>query len=147
MAVSRSTLSDDEGCFVFALLPPGTYRVTVVKIGYSQAALASVEISVTESIRLSIPMKLAGLAQCIEVHGNASDLQSDSVALGRVVDAHMLEIHRLCSGNPQNGPIFANALGKPIGVISSVSSNPRVGQLAVKLIFLSGSYEENAGCV
>ena len=40
MAASRSTVSDEEGRFVFTLLPPGTYQVTVQKDGYSQAKSA-----------------------------------------------------------------------------------------------------------
>ena len=36
MAVSRSTMSDDEGQFTLALLPPGSYQLAVAKEGYSQ---------------------------------------------------------------------------------------------------------------
>jgi hypothetical protein len=35
--------------------------------------------------------------------------------------AERLEIHRLRSGNPQTGPIFANALGKPLALGSAVN--------------------------
>jgi hypothetical protein len=40
MATSRSTVSDEEGRFVFTLLPPGIYQVTVQKDGYWQVATA-----------------------------------------------------------------------------------------------------------
>ena len=40
MAASRSTVSDEEGRFVFTLLPPGIYQVIVQKEGYSQAKSA-----------------------------------------------------------------------------------------------------------
>ena len=51
MAVSRSPLSDDEGRFVFSLLPPGKYQLTALKGGYSQAQ-STLTVSVTESTRL-----------------------------------------------------------------------------------------------
>jgi len=35
--------------------------------------------------------------------------------------AERLEMHRLRSGNPQSGPIFANALGKPLALGSMVN--------------------------
>src|SRR6266568_9365666 len=35
--------------------------------------------------------------------------------------AERLEIHRLRSGNPQSGPIFANALGRPLALTSVVN--------------------------
>src|SRR5580704_11530214 len=70
MAVSRSTLSDDEGNFVLPLLPPGTYQVTAAKSNYSQAQPVSARVSVTESIRVSIAMKVAGISENIEVQAN-----------------------------------------------------------------------------
>jgi integrase len=35
--------------------------------------------------------------------------------------AERLELHRLRCGNPQTGPIFANALGKPLAIVSLTS--------------------------
>ena len=35
--------------------------------------------------------------------------------------AERLEMHRLGSGNPQSGPVFANALGKPLALGSVVN--------------------------
>src|SRR5215469_12263737 len=89
MAASRSTVSDEEGRFLFTLLPPGIYQVTVQKKGYSQAKSA-VSVSVTETARLSIPMKIAGLTQSIEVQADVSGVQTDSGALGRVVGGDMV---------------------------------------------------------
>src|SRR5215472_1839019 len=88
-AVSRSTLCDDEGSFVLTLLPPGTYQLTVRKGGYSQEQ-SSVDIAVTESIRLSISLRIAGTAQTIVVRTSTSQVQTDSAALRRVVDGDMV---------------------------------------------------------
>ena len=74
-AARRSTVSDEEGRFVFTLLAPGIYQVTVQKEGYSQAQ-SSVTVSVTETARLSIPLKIAGLAQSVEVHANVSGVSA-----------------------------------------------------------------------
>src|SRR5664279_2036088 len=84
MAVSRSTISDEEGRFVLPLLPPGTYQLTVAKDAYSQGQSLTVQIPVTETIRVSVPMKVAGITQNLEVEANVSQLQVDSIALGRV---------------------------------------------------------------
>ena len=40
MAATRSTVSDEEGRFVFTLLPPGIYQVTAQRDGYSLAKSA-----------------------------------------------------------------------------------------------------------
>ena len=72
MAVSRSTVSDDEGQFALPLLPPGSYQLTVTKEGYSQTQSVSVVVPVTESIRVSILLKVTGVTQNIEVRANDS---------------------------------------------------------------------------
>jgi hypothetical protein len=121
IAVSRSTLSDDEGRFVFPLLPPGTYLVVVTKDGYSQAQSTSVQVPVTESIRVSIAMKVAGITQNIEVQGDASQLQGDTVALGRVVDGHAIEALPLATRN------FTQIVGLSPGVLTGVNNAGELG--------------------
>src|SRR5215472_7570909 len=87
VGITRSTLSDDDGRFVLPLLPPGPYQLTVAKTDYSQAESMSVQVRLTETTRVSIPMKLVGITQNITVQGDASALQGDTVALGRVIEA------------------------------------------------------------
>jgi len=118
--VSRSTVSDDEGRFLFSLLPPGEYQLRVLKDGYSQAQ-STLTVSVTESIRLTIPMKIAGLTQSVEVHANVSEVQSDSVALGRVVDSHMLQGLPLASRN------FTQIVDLSPGVLTGVNNAAELG--------------------
>jgi hypothetical protein len=89
--ISRSALTDEGGKFALPLLPPGTYQVMTTKAGYSQAPSISVQVLVTESIRVSIPMRVVGMTQKIEVQANVSQLQTDSTALGRVVDNRTIQ--------------------------------------------------------
>ena len=56
------------------LLPPGTYRVEVTKQGFSSTQSDPVQVPVTDSIPVSIPIKLAGITQSVEVHGDAAPL-------------------------------------------------------------------------
>jgi hypothetical protein len=73
--ISRSALTNEEGSFALPLLPPGTYWLVATKADYSQAQSISVQVLVTESIRISILMKVAGITQRIEVQANVSQLQ------------------------------------------------------------------------
>ena len=121
MAAIRSTSSDDEGYFAFPLLPPGTYRINVAKAGYSEEQAASVQVPVTESIRVSIPMKIAGATEHVEVHATISELQSDSVALGRVVDANMIKALPLAARN------FTQIVDLSPGVSTGVNNAGELG--------------------
>ena len=121
MAVSRSTMSDDEGQFTLALLPPGSYQLAVAKEGYSQTHSISVRVPVTESIRVSIPLKVAGITQNIEVQANVSQLQTDSVALGRAVDNRTTQALPLATRN------FTQIVDLSPGVLAGVNNASELG--------------------
>jgi hypothetical protein len=120
MPVSRSTQSDKEGRFVFTLLTPGTYQLSVLKDGYSEAR-STVTVSITETIRLSIPLRIAGLTQSVEVRAIVSGLQTDSVALGRVVDSHMLQ------GLPLTSRNFTQIVDLSPGVLTGANNAAELG--------------------
>jgi hypothetical protein len=113
--VSRSTVSDDEARFVLPLLPPGIYRLEVTKQGFSNTQSEPVQVPVTETIRVSIPIKLTGITQNVEVHGDAVPLQNDTVALGRVDDAPMIQALPLAARN------FTQIIDLSPGVLTGVT--------------------------
>jgi Carboxypeptidase regulatory-like domain/TonB dependent receptor/TonB-dependent Receptor Plug Domain len=121
MAIIRSTLSDEEGRFVLPLLPPGTYLVAVTKDGYAQAQSTSVQVAVTESVRLSIPMKVAGITEQVDVRVNVSQLQVDTVALGRVVSGETIQALPLAARN------FTQIVDLSPGVLTGVNNAGELG--------------------
>ena len=121
IAVSRSTVTDDDGHFALPLLPPGTYRVEVVKNGFAQAVATHVQLSVTESIRVSIAMKVPTRTEHVEVQSNVSQVQSDSIALGRAVDTHAIQALPLASQN------FTQIVDLSPGVVSGVNNAAEAG--------------------
>jgi hypothetical protein len=122
MAANRSTVSDDEGRFVLPLVPPGTYQISAAESGYSQEQSIQVSVPVTETIRLSIPMKVAGVAETVSVQANVSQLQDDSTALGNVVQGQTIQDLPLASRN------FTQIVDLSPGVLTGVNN---AGQLGV----------------
>jgi hypothetical protein len=120
VSITRSTVCNSAGGFVFPLLPPGLYQMTANKLGFSQAQSITVNVLVTESARLVIPMKVAGTAEHIEVRAD-SPLQSDSIALGRVVDAPTIQNLPLVTRN------FTQIVNLSPGVLSGVNNAGELG--------------------
>jgi hypothetical protein len=121
LGVSRSTLSDDEGRFALPLLPPGTYGVSATKTDYSQVQAISVQVVVTETVRVSIPMKVAGITQNVAVQANVSPLQTDSIALGRVVDNRTIQSLPLAARN------FTQIVDLSPGILTGVNNAGELG--------------------
>ena len=121
LALIRSTASDSVGQFVFPLLPPGMYLVEARKDGFSQAQSVPVDVPVTESIRLVLTMRVAGVTQRLEVQAEASPLQADTVALGRVIYARTIQGLPLVTRN------FTQIVGLSPGVLSGVNNAGELG--------------------
>jgi Carboxypeptidase regulatory-like domain len=119
--VSRFALTDEEGSFALPLLAPGTYRVTAQKADFSQAQAILVSVLVTESVRVSIRMKVAGITQRLEVQTNVSQLQTDSIALGRVVDNLTIEALPLAARN------FTQIADLSPGILTGVNNAGELG--------------------
>jgi len=121
LTISRSAQCDADGRFLFPLLPPGTYQVTAQKDGFAQAQSIIANVFVTESVQLTIPMKVVGATQHIEVKASASQVQTD-ISLGRVVDARIIQNLPLVTRN------FTQIVNLSPGILSGVNN---AGQLGV----------------
>ena len=83
----QSATSDKDGRFSFLLLPPGRYELQASKTGADTLiASATIDVSVTEVVHLELHLRLATVFQNIKVFAEAATIQTDSSALGKVVN-------------------------------------------------------------
>ena len=83
----QSATSDKDGRFNLLLLPPGRYELEASKTGSDTlTASATVDVSVTEVVHLELHLRLATLFSSIRVYAQAATVQTDSSALGKVVN-------------------------------------------------------------
>ncbi len=94
----RETASTANGQYVLPFLPPGEYRIEVTLAGFGQA-VASAVLGVTERIAVDVTLKPATVAETVEVTSAAPLLQTESAALGRVVDGSAVKELPLSSRN------------------------------------------------
>ena len=78
--------SNAEGLFVFPLLQPGDYVLDVTKQKFATLHHTGLHVNVTETLRLELRLQVETAREEVEVKANSSLLQTDSAALGRVVD-------------------------------------------------------------
>ena len=128
VAESRETVSSGTGQYVFPFLAPGNYQLEVSLPSFS-TAVAQVVLGVTERVAVDVVLKPSTVAERIEVTSAAPLLQTESSALGRVVDGTSVKELPLSSRNftqllalspGTSGPLNdAGALGRGTQNISS----------------------------
>jgi outer membrane receptor protein involved in Fe transport len=153
----RETVSGSNGQYVLPFLPPGEYRVEVTLAGFARSA-ASAVLGVTERIAVDVTLKPSTVAETVEVTSAAPLLQTESAALGRVVEGTAVKELPLSSRNftqllalspGASGPLNdAGALGRGTQNISS--GGARLGSNSVyidgvdSINIHSGTSNENA---
>ncbi len=124
----REAVSSASGQYTFPFLAPGRYSIEVSNPGFATSVAASV-LGVTERIAVDLVLKPSAVAERIEVTAESPLLQTESAALGRVVDGTALKQLPLSSRNftqllalspGTSGPLNdAGALGRGTQNISS----------------------------
>jgi Carboxypeptidase regulatory-like domain/TonB dependent receptor len=118
---SRSCVSDVEGNFHFALLAPGSYDLRVSKTGFAQQIVVGLDILVTETSEIDLQLKVGTVAESVDVSSEPSSLQTNTVALGRVVSQTAVTSLPLVTRN------FAQITDLSPGVVTGVSNAGELG--------------------
>jgi hypothetical protein len=117
----RTDVSDGEGNFHFPLLLPGSYELQVSKAGFAQLRLSNLNVLVTETLRLEVHLRLASVAASVVASSEGPMVQTDTIALGRVVN------HAGVTGLPLVTRNFAQLADLSPGVVSGVSNAGELG--------------------
>ena len=115
---NRTAVSDHEGIYRLAALPVGTYDVKVELQGFTTVQRKGVPVSVGQTVDANFDLKVASLAETVNVTGDSPLIQTSSSSVGGVVD--MQDIESL----PLNGRQFANLALTIPGVGLGFHSDP-----------------------
>jgi len=117
---TQSTTTDKAGDFVFPLLVPGIYEIQVEKTGYALLR-SDASIPITETVRLNLYLRLATIHERADVVLAPSMLQTESAALGRVVNERAVGNLPLVTRN------FTQIVGLSPGVTTGVNNAGELG--------------------
>ncbi len=82
----RTAVSQDNGDYAVPQLLPGSYRLEFSRAGFKTAVKSGLRVSVTETSRLDVQLEVGQVTESVSVTSQAELLQTESVALGRVVN-------------------------------------------------------------
>jgi Carboxypeptidase regulatory-like domain/TonB dependent receptor len=115
---TRTEVSDSEGVYRLAALPVGIYEVNAELSGFSTVSKKDVEVNVAQVVAVEFAMKVAALAETVNVTGATPLIQTTASGVGAIVDVKRIE------NLPLNGRQFANLAATVPGVGLSFHSDP-----------------------
>jgi hypothetical protein len=126
-----STISQASGRYLVPLLPPGAYGIVVRKDGFKVSTKSGIRVSLVETTNLDIVMEVGDVTQQVTVNAAPTMVQTDTIALGRVIDQTGVENLPLVTRNYTQiivlspgtvaGVTNATELGRGSGGISPTS--------------------------
>jgi hypothetical protein len=103
--------TNGEGIYVVPNLPPGPYRLQVSKIGFNTLIKPDIVLNVQDALSITFTLPIGAVSETITVEGGAPLINTESGAVGTVVDRQFVE------NLPLNGRSFNTLLQLTPGVI------------------------------
>ncbi|HVN07112.1 MAG TPA: carboxypeptidase regulatory-like domain-containing protein [Bryobacteraceae bacterium] len=89
----RDAVTNDDGDFTVALLPPGHYRVSVEKGGFRRAVFEDVRLDVDQTARVDFTLQVGIVNEEVKVNDTQPIVQTDTSTMGQVIDGRL--VHEL----------------------------------------------------
>jgi hypothetical protein len=130
---SRSVDSAEDGYYVIAYLPLGTYTVTVTKDGFATLKFTEIVLQAGQEAVVDGALKLGAVSTSIEVSGGAPVVDPARTNIGRTISEVEIENLPLTSRNPYNWIMFQPGVsGHPnpeLGIPRTLNTNGFVDRI------------------
>jgi hypothetical protein len=97
----RDLVTDANGSFTAPLLPVGTYSITITAPGFAETRLSSVDVTVTETTRLTATLRPKALATQVDVQAQIANVETTTAVTGQSLTSRTIETLPLATQNFQ----------------------------------------------
>ncbi|MEN6535732.1 MAG: TonB-dependent receptor [Bryobacteraceae bacterium] len=98
--IQRETASNEAGYYTVALLPKGSYQVTVKRDGFRTITRSGIELDEGQALRLDFRLEVGQVTEAIEVHAASTLLDTTTTAMSTVVPNQRIEDLPMAGRNP-----------------------------------------------
>jgi hypothetical protein len=84
--IKRTAVTDETGSYILPNLPIGPYRIEATKAGFRTSVQTGIELQVASSPVIPLTLGVGEVSQSIEVEANASNLETQKLGVGAVME-------------------------------------------------------------
>jgi Carboxypeptidase regulatory-like domain len=88
---ARIVMTSKDGDYLFALVPIGTYQLTVEQRGFESYLQRGIMLVINQNARQDVVLKVGSASQIVEVQGNVTQVDTVSATLGKVETNERIE--------------------------------------------------------
>lgn len=89
---ARTTVSDSNGVYRFASLPPGDYTVSASLSGFSTAKSPTISLSAGQNLKAELALTVGGVSEQVQVSADAAVLDLGSSQTATTISAKTIEL-------------------------------------------------------
>src|SRR3981081_4582420 len=135
-SIVRKLSTNSDGDFVATLLPPGAYIVVVNKSGFGEAKAQGIEVRVTETTRVTIPLKPGTVSEKVEISAQVTSVETTNATTGESIGTATIRELPLATQN------YQQLLSLSAGTQSELNASAQLGRGNVRII-VNGQREDN----
>src|SRR6266481_3222114 len=128
-SVERGTVTtattNNAGIYVFSIVQPGQYQISIQKQGFKQVDLLGLIVNVQDHIEQNFQLEVGSVAESVTVNANDLKINTTDATVSTVVDRQFAE------NLPMNGRSFQTLIQLTPGVIPTASNFNDGGQFSV----------------
>src|SRR5688572_14193817 len=88
--VSRNTVTNEAGRYIFSSLVNGRYVVTAELQGFKKVVHQNIKVDVNTTIRVDVVLEVGAMTEAVEVTAETPVLQTDRTDTGRIIESKMV---------------------------------------------------------
>jgi len=87
----RKATSNDLGLYSVPFLPPGEYKLVILKPGFRQVTRDGLRLEVNQVARIDFTLDVGQVTETVEVTGSTPLIESDTSSVGQVIEAKAIQ--------------------------------------------------------
>ncbi|MGH8245890.1 MAG: carboxypeptidase regulatory-like domain-containing protein, partial [Gammaproteobacteria bacterium] len=132
----RTQSSKEDGGYLFALVPPGSYRFEVEHAGFKRFVRSNLAVEVQHTAVIDVTLEVGAITESVQVTAETPLLQPTTSSLGQVVDNHKIVEYPL-AGRNTFALITLTAGAQPLGEFGNIPA--RANAYAAGYFSMNGS--------
>ncbi|MGI8990583.1 MAG: carboxypeptidase regulatory-like domain-containing protein [Bryobacteraceae bacterium] len=96
----RQSTTNSNGYYIFPNLPVATYTVSAELAGFKKSIETGIVLDSASKLNIDLALTVGAVSDSVEVQASATQLQTESAQVGRVVDSKQIQDMTLNGRNP-----------------------------------------------